>query len=203
MERNIIENKILESDKVVSESLAMFFELKKYNEIMLRVRDTNIAKDFDFQRKYVGFYKVRRGAKWREKYFGLMENYKNIPFIGQELFKELLTELYSVEGNKQKCIEVSFASKLIATINPDMPIWDSKVLEAVGLTEEWKSYDGCEVDKRIEAAAKIYGKLEKLCNDLISSAEGEKCIEEFNKLFPNSNISEMKIIDYWLWSKRN
>jgi hypothetical protein len=49
-----------------------------------------------------------------------MEEHKNTPII----FKDALTYFYE----KTRRIEASFSSKLLATINPNMPVWDVNVL---------------------------------------------------------------------------
>ena len=41
----------------------------------------------------------------------------------------ILNEIYQKTGN----IEGSFTSKLLATINPNLPIWDQYVLKNIGL----------------------------------------------------------------------
>ena len=77
-----------------------------------------------FQRKYTGFYRLRRNEEWRREYFRLMDYFGK---SGEHSFEGILLHLYQATGN----IECSFSSKMVATINPDMPIWDSKVLKAL------------------------------------------------------------------------
>jgi hypothetical protein len=68
---------------------------------------------------------VRRGRDWRTDYFSLFQEKKNIA----PSFEEIITELYKKTGN----FEASFSSKMIATLNDGMPIWDQYILGNLGL----------------------------------------------------------------------
>ena len=98
-------------------------DIDKYIKILEMVGSPG---DPAFQRKYTGFYRLRRNEEWRREYFRLMEGFQD---RGNASFEEILLRLYKATGN----IECSFSSKMLATIDPDMPIWDSKVLKALQL----------------------------------------------------------------------
>lgn len=89
--------------------------LRKYQAIMTNFNAVDVSSDAEFQRKFNGFYKVRqRNQSFYNTYYSLMERSKGQP-IG---FRDILEQLYNDLGR----LEPSFSSKLIATINPDMPI---------------------------------------------------------------------------------
>ena len=63
--------------------------------------------------------------KYYAVYFNFMEKYKTKDVI----FEEVLRYFHSSFGR----IEASFSSKLMATINPDKPVWDEFVLKNLGI----------------------------------------------------------------------
>jgi hypothetical protein len=81
----------------------------------------NVSTDGHFQTRFNGFYRVRRGLPWRSDYFALMESAK-VTGIG---FQDALKEINRRTGR----IEASFASKLVATLDPSKPVVDRFVLQ--------------------------------------------------------------------------
>lgn len=73
----------------------------------------------DFRRTFNGYYGVRRNAVWRSHFYRLFEKAKTVPAE----FETILGELHS----KTDRIEASFVSKLLATLDPELPVLDSVV----------------------------------------------------------------------------
>ena len=90
------------------------------------VCETDVGYDADFQRFYNRFYRVRRNVEWQAHYYVIMEREKTSPSTE---FADALREMHELTGN----VEASFTSKMIATLHPDRPIWDSLVLARLGL----------------------------------------------------------------------
>jgi hypothetical protein len=86
---------------------------------------TDLRVDFAYRRYFNHFYRVRRGHDWQDKFYGLLEAQKSRKVD----FAQLLHALHQRTGR----YEASFASKLLATINPDMPVIDSVVLRNLDL----------------------------------------------------------------------
>ncbi len=81
---------------------------------------------------------------------------------------------------------------MLATLNPNYPIWDSQVAKAVGI-----SYDQ---SRKEEDYIKIYEKLTENIHTFLQTNNGAKCIEEFDKTFPNfTDINPVKKVDLYLW----
>ena len=147
---------------------------------------------------YNGFYKVRqRSSEWYDKYFLAMEQQS----VKNRSFEELLHIMHE-EGRQM--IEVSFVSKLMATVNPQLPIWDKYVLINLGKVAEWKRLQTADVEKRIEEAAKIYAYIESWYKAFIEDDNGKLCIAKFDEALPmyKDKLTDIKKIDYLLWSKR-
>ncbi|WP_440525790.1 hypothetical protein [Simiaoa sp.] len=90
-------------------------DIQHYMNIMSKVKTVNVADDQDFQREFDFFYKVRRNTEWRKVFFEIFERKKKKNCS----YKEIITELY--EGTGQ--VEASFASKMLASIDENMPIF--------------------------------------------------------------------------------
>ncbi len=76
-----------------------------------------------FQRRFNGFYGVRRNGAWRAAFYDLFEGAKVWQAAPNELFGMVLERLHLATGR----VEASFASKLVATLYPSAPIIDSVV----------------------------------------------------------------------------
>lgn len=161
--------------------------LTKYNWIMRRVHEVDVSADANFQKSYNGFYRMRqRPADFYKTYYAFLEQNKDNPSL---TFEEILTYLYEETGS----IHASFSSKLLATVNPDMPIWDKFVLQNLGLrTPYYYAKD------RMQKTIQLY---QRICEWYQSEQAREK-LQLFNALFPNEEISDVKKIDFILWATR-
>jgi hypothetical protein len=163
--------------------------LKKYEWLMDNLKKVNVSQNLEFQRKYNGFYKVRRGKEFRDKFYKKLESLKG----KNPTFEEVLTYFWK----ESKHIEASFSSKFVATINPNLPVLDSEVLRNLGL----KNPSGTDKD-RLNKTIKVYGEIRRLHAKRLNSKEGKAQVSEFNKRFPNSGITDTKKIDLILWQTR-
>lgn len=93
-----------------------------YEKIMTSYKNTNLSNDMTFQRTFNGFYRIRRNEDWRKFYYENFEKWKN---ESTPTFPLILETLYRHTGR----VECSFCSKMLATLCPDFPIWDSIVLD--------------------------------------------------------------------------
>ena len=154
------------------------------------VNKTDISKDSGFQKTFNAFYRIRRNAEWRRNYYRIFESAKRDNFS----FEKVIVELYSATGN----VEASFSSKMIATIDQDKPIWDQYVLHNLGL-----KLVGMTSQERVKNAITIYNQIEDWFNDYLQTDEACENITAFDHWFPSYTwISDVKKIDYLLWSKR-
>lgn len=174
-------------EKEISEWIERYLNLKQYAEIMRRVRETDVSKDEDFQRVFNGFYQVRRNEEWRKYYYQLFEKMKT----EYATFDDILCSLYESTGR----IEASFASKMLATLHPDQPIWDKYVIYNLGL----------DVPKRDpEGMVDVYEEIVEWYDRYIRSLNGRQCIKRFDEMLPGyAWISDVKKVDYFLWGMRN
>ncbi len=164
--------------------------MKKYLSIMSKIRETDVSKDTLFQKEYNGFYRMRqRKPEYYSDYFEFMEKYKN-----QDLsYKEVLKHFNDKFGR----IEASFSSKLLASINPGMPVWDEFVLQNLQLKKP-AQYDKNRLDKTIN----LYDSICNWYSEFLYTAEADKMISLFDIMYPKNNLTNVKKIDLILWQMR-
>ena len=137
-----------------------------------------------YQKNYSHYYRLRRDDKWKAKYFAYMQRQVGNPGI---TFAEIIKQISSISYKN----EASFASKMLATLNPNYPLLDSNVAKFLGF-----SYHA----KPIQYCIEIYSELTKNVHSFLQTNDGAKCVEEFDRMFPNFiNINPVKKIDLYLW----
>ena len=146
-----------------------------------------MSTDERFQTCFNGFYRVRRGPSWRSDYFALMESAK---VTGID-FPHALKEINRRTGR----IEVSFASKLVATLDASKPVVDRFVLENFEL-----KLPRC-LD-RYSKTVNLYNDLCDAYSDFIRSPTGIMIRALFERQFSGTGITELKKIDLVLWQIR-
>ncbi len=187
----------IDSKQVIGECLETAFGLKKYTKIVDAVGDNNFKATPDFRRLFNGYYRVRqKSTAWYDTYFTLLEHQKK----SNRSIKYILTELYKVSGS----VEPSFASKLIATANPSMPIWDQYVLNSLGLKKDWDNCRSHTPKDRINKAVDLYSKIKEMYVAFQNDPEGKSCLTALDDALPKyaKKITTTKKIDFILWSKR-
>lgn len=183
--------------KVMMKSLEESCGLTAYAQT-LTLRDFDITTNKKYQKNFTAYYRVRREASWLQAYYAFMEENKNNDNLDFEtILRHLATIPHSTGKGVQTTIEASFASKMLATINTDYPIWDSQVVKAMGI----KMNPYLVGEEKIQAYIEAYAKLTAEIKAFIPTAEGQECIRIFDEEFPNyKHVSPMKKMDYYLWN---
>ena len=161
--------------------------LEKYVKIMGEFRKCDVAKDLMFQRTYKGFYRMRRNQNFCQCYFGYMEAHKTIiPAFGNVL-------LFLYESTSR--IEPSFSSKMLATINPEMPVWDVNVLSNLSIRPPRPYHK-----ERLKATVDAYSVLLDWYAGYVETQNARDVIGVFDEIYPDTQITNVKKIDIALWS---
>ena len=171
-------------------AIIRFLDLDKYNYIKEKMYYCDLSKDIEFQTTFNAFYRVRRNKKWRDvfyKYFERVKNNKNIKF------EEILRYIYKKTG----CIEASFSSKMLATINPNMPIWDQYVLKNLNIEVLGKNKQ-----EKLDNTINTYYKIIEIEKQKMEQQDIIQAIKEFKQEFKEYELSDIKILDYILWNNR-
>lgn len=176
--------------KVFQQRIALSLGMDKYAVIMNTVRNTDVAADTTFQRTFNGFYMVRRDSQWQSHYYALFEKAKSASVS----FEDILYRLHELTGQ----VEASFASKMLATLNPDMPIWDQYVIKNLGV----KLPSQNDPD-RLRKTVEIYTSICTWYNDFLDTDNALECVSKFDEMLPDyAWVSRVKKIDFFLWSIR-
>lgn len=165
--------------------------LEGYARIQRTVRETDVSSDADFQRLYNRFYRMRRNAEWQSSYYAIMEREKANPSTA---YGDVLRGMHELTGN----VETSFASKIIAALHPDKPIWDSLVFARLGLMLK-----GTTAQAKLENAVEVYGRIVSWYETYLATDDAEKNIRLFDELLPDyAWLTPVKKVDFLLWSER-
>lgn len=152
---------------------------------------SDVRVDAVFQRTFNGLYMVRRGEAWRTAFYELFEAYKNSADVS---FEPIVRDLHRATGR----IEASFASKLLATVNSKMPVYDSWVRINLNL----KVRTG-EALQRIPALCEDYARITCIYGAMVEHPDYSRLRDGFDIALPTlRNLSDVKKIDFLLWQSR-
>jgi hypothetical protein len=163
--------------------------LQKYWWLQSELSLRDVATDVDYQRRFVGFYRVRRSAPWRQEFFRLLERGKYRPLTMRDALKHM-----SAATSR---IEASFVSKLVATLNPGLPVIDSLVLQNLGLRLPTGA-----VEQRIIEIVLLHKRLADSYATFLDTAAGRDLIFHFAAAYPAFPITNTKMLDLVLWQTR-
>lgn len=161
-----------------------------YTWIQSQFKNRNVLKDREFQKKFNGFYRVRRNKNWQKSFYTLFENNKN----NLDMFEKILVNFYE----KTNRAEASFVSKMIATIDPRMPIIDSIVFKNLGLR-----LPSANTKNRTSIINDRYQTLIKEYSMFLKTDMGRYLIKKFIEKYPKTKITTTKMLDFVLWQSRN
>jgi hypothetical protein len=153
------------------------------------IANHQIHEDANFRRRYNHFYRIRRNIAWQNTYFTLMDRARREALH----FNAILDALRDATNR----YEASFASKLIATINPLSPVIDKFVLQNVGLRLPPRNHPN-----RGTAIVRIYDALVEAFNTYLQTEDGQYLVNEFDRLYPEAGVSQIKMLDLVLWKTR-
>ena len=169
--------------------------LRKYLVIMEQVKTSeNLFEDSIFRTNVNGFYRIRQRKKeFYDSYFTFMESNKNNENI---TFEETLRHFYSMFNR----IEKSFSSKLVATINPELPVWDTVVVG--NINSQLNQIFSKNIDN-IQVCINKYDAMNEWYINTLKSVQGKDYVERFDFRFPDCSITNLKKIDLILWQTRS
>ena len=165
--------------------------LSPYYWLQDNLYNRDVSKDMEYKRKFGGYYRMRFvSQQYRDAFFSIFEQIKYQRNIS---FEEVATELYLVD-NKH---EFSFISKMLHTINPTRPIFDSQVNKALDLkrTAYFPS-----LEKRIEWDGEILNKIALTYGELLRDKDIRALLTDVDKVVPGQIMTPEKKLDFILWA---
>lgn len=157
--------------------------------------DLTSAAAVDFQRRFNGFYGVRRNAAWRDAFYRIFEAAKELPLSPSELFRRSLLELEQETGR----VEASFVSKLVATLRPEAPVIDSVIRGYLASRTNGPQFGG-----GAAAAVEYFEWLATLFTALTRTPEVSAWCNQFDASFEEvggaASIHPIKKLDFLIWA---
>ncbi len=167
--------------------------LERYDRLQRSLNRFDVTRDRCFQLDFKGFYRVRRGKKWCELFFSILEREKRRP---SPSFRKFLAEIHCRTG----WVEASFTSKLVATIDASLPVWDSHVLCNLGLKPPYRSKDA---RRRLDRCGEVYSKIRRWASNETQQDSFKEWRRRFDTEFPHfTHFTDIKKLDLLLWQSR-
>lgn len=163
--------------------------LAKYCRLQATLATTDVVKDREFQTRFNAFYRVRRNSAWQSTFYRLLQNKSK-----RQSFAVVLRALHAATGR----VEASFASKLVASVDPDMPVIDAFVLKNLGLRLPRTG----PLEIRLGRIVDLHDRIRGIYSDYLDSAMGRHLVERFKESYPDRHVSRVKMLDLILWQAR-
>lgn len=129
-------------------------------------------------------------------YENFYATFEKVKFDREITFENVFRQIFE----KTKRVEVSFSSKMIATIRPELPVFDSYLRENLSLKVP-RAYIRCEV--RVEEFIVVYGVLCAKMLEMIRDPGFSGVRTRFDAHLPDySHFTDMKKLDLLLWQSR-
>ena len=167
--------------------------INKYKKIMEMINQKDPFDDEDFHKLFNVFYRIRqKSKKLCDDFYSVFKmcKYEHMDF---KKAREVLNE-------KTGEIHPSFCSKIIATLDPNKPVWDKYVLQWMGIIlKKHKSNNEC-----IDYYSKIYQKIEGEYKKHLNDKNVREALDRFDTLVPEGKeLTDIKKLDFILRSNRN
>ena len=164
--------------------------LRTYQWLQENLHCRNVADDEEYRRRFGGYYGMRFvSQKYRDSYFRFFEEHKNDASLS---FFDAARALYPVD-NKH---EFSFISKMLHTINPTHPLYDSRVERVLKLGHGY----GQSLDQRLTKDVEILDRLACTYRELYASGKLADLLDEIDNVTPGFQMSMEKKMDFILWA---
>jgi len=171
-----------------------------YQFLMERFCSFEPRDDELFQFVYKSFYGFGNAGitkNFKSRYFELMTVAKREKFVD---LRTIVTELYEIPNQKgQKSLQFSFATKLAATLNPNLPLYDIWVAKVFGFRVPEHNKD---FGTRLSEYISFYEKLTVLYDKTVESDKLKITIDKFRDKFDVSpeEVSSHKVLDFVFWA---
>lgn len=155
-----------------------------------------VSDNLEFKEKYKSFYVMRTAGLSQQhfdKYFELLD--RRIDNL-----ETILNELYEIKTlKKQNSLQFSFATKLLHTLDNNLPIYDNQVKKTLGLPDTYSPLDSRY--KKTRALLAYYENIKMIYQQLLEKAPIKKLSVDIRKNFgwTADQINDVKILDFILW----
>ena len=174
-------------------------EVRPYVWLTRNLRDRSVSADEAYQREYSSYWGLNGaglGKEFRDAYFCHLEELKRDSKPGVESVEAVARRLWKVPVNRsgRRSLQFSFASKLVHMVNPNLPLYDSRV-------EDFYFLPPTSASEKLEAKMESYRFLVEEYDRVLTDGILSSSIQKFrDKFHPDSACySDIKIIDTLIW----
>lgn len=162
------------------------------------VKTPDVGASESFQALFKSFYGMRFKKGWYAAFFVIMQRYRTCP----SSFEEVLIAIAEKSGS----CEASFASKLCATLDPTLPVIDSKVLavlqQFLPTRGNWKLLTTATLPQKMACAIEVHRSLNAVIGLLKEADTFTSLIERFDCHHGKLKLTATKKLDLLLWQLR-
>lgn len=175
-------------------------DIKPYVWMMDELPKRNIAQDQEFQRNYRNYWAMNAARLCKEylaAYFNLFEEWKHRPAqINVEEVARRLLEI-PTHSNNRRSLQFSFVTKLVHTVNPHLPIYDSMIESFYMLPT------GAQGEPTEQKLRRLLASYEFLCDEhkrVLEQGLLAQAIQQFRERFQvGASYTDIRIIDTLIW----
>jgi hypothetical protein len=183
-----ISEKIEEKSSIIIEKLIKNNSVHDYLNVRKLFNEDDILGE-TFQKAFNNFYGLNRFMKSKETFYSIFNSCKK---TGSFDLVEILVELQKSTGR----IEYSFVSKMCHTLDNNMPIYDDNIAKTFG----FDIHNYADMEIKIDRFLLFLEELKNSYSSIITNNFLEKTIKQFDESFPLIQISEVKKIDFIIWT---
>ena len=184
--------------QIFSQNTSLMQHFTEYLWLQQQYANTNIIQNEVYKNRYSIFWRLnqaRLSQDFKNHYFELLQNIRN---HNQQTISNIIDTLYEIRINGIRKIQFSFVTKLLHTMNNNLPIYDSLIKDFFFFS---KINPNLEYEDKKHRLINQYNFLTSeyqriLENDLLISSINfvrDKC--QLNEL-----VTDIKIIDSIIWS---
>ncbi|GGP26837.1 hypothetical protein [Silvimonas amylolytica] len=171
-----------------------------YRFLSERYLSVDPGADAVFQFMFRSFYRLDNAGltpKFKQRYFDLMQDAKE---AGRADLVSIVKELWKFPNRKgQQSLQFSFATKLAATVDPRLPIYDAEVASLFGFQPPHPSKP---FEVRLDTYLSFYCKLRRLYEQTLTNNQLNFTRTLFREKFTcnEAQVSEQKALDFIFWA---
>lgn len=187
----ILEQRFAIINNLEEESIAVYAFLQK------EFQKNKITENHVFQFVYRSFYRLDNAGlskAFKQAYFVIMEELRHASSIDLVQIVDRLYEYPRLKGDNS--VQFSFSTKLVNTINPTYPIYDSEVAKVFGFS----TYHIKDKDQKMKRYLSQYQTIQDTYNVLLNDSQFLEILYQFDRRFPEYNLTPIKKIDFIFWS---
>ncbi|KAF2518847.1 hypothetical protein E0W68_06215 [Flavobacterium salilacus subsp. salilacus] len=168
-----------------------------YSFIKERFISSNIIDDYIFQFVYKSYYRIENAGltpDFKKRYFEILKELQNTKNFEIE---KTISDLYRIKNRKnQFSVQFSFTTKLLNTINENLPIYDSEVAKVFSFSQPYSR----PYNQKIEIYLNQYSQINDAYKRIIEENLLYNVVKKFDSKFTNNNIGAIKKLDFIFWS---